>query len=162
MMLETEQQTFQLTGRLPSLIVVPVGVGSLAQAVVSFYKSRGTTSSILTVEPETAACLKTGLEKGQITTISTGDTSMSGMNCGTVSSIAWPLLKNGVDASITVSDQEAETSRCMLSDNGFQSGPCSAATLAAISKICKSEVAKATLSIKEESTVVLLATEGPR
>lgn len=87
---------------------------------------------------------------------------MCGMNCGTVSSIAWPLLKNGIDASITVSDKEAENSRCMLSDGGFQVGPCSAATLAAISKICQSRVAKDVLDINTESTVVLLATEGPR
>lgn len=162
MMRETEQQTFQLTGKTPSLIVVPVGVGSLAQAVVSFYKSRKTTSSILTVEPERAACLNTSLENGQMTTISTGETSMCGMNCGTVSSIAWPLLKDGVDTSITVSDKEAENSRCMLSENGFQVGPCSAAALAAISKICQSRVAKDVLAINGESTVVLLATEGPR
>ncbi len=161
-MLETEQQTLQLTGKPPSLIVTPVGVGSLAQAVVSYYKSRKTTSSIVTVEPETAACLKTSLEKGQRTTLSTGDTSMCGMNCGTVSSIAWPLLKHGVDASITVSDKDAESSRCKLSDNGFQVGPCSAATLAAISKICKSPVAKDALDLNGESTIVLLATEGPR
>jgi len=87
---------------------------------------------------------------------------MCGMNCGTVSSIAWPLLKHGVDASITVSDKDAESSRCKLSDNGFQVGPCSAATLAAISKICKSPVAKDALDLNGESTVVLLATEGPR
>ncbi len=162
MMVELEQQSLKLTGKSPDLIVVPVGVGSLAQAVVSYCKSRGITSSILTVEPETAACLKTSLEKGEMTTISTGDTSMCGMNCGTVSSIAWPVLKHGVDASITISDQETENSRCILSDNGFEVGPCSAATLAAVSKICRDRSAKDVLNINRESTIVLLATEGPR
>lgn len=87
---------------------------------------------------------------------------MCGMNCGTVSSIAWPLLKRGVDASVTVSDADAELSRCKLSDHGFQVGPCSAATFAAITKICKCPVAKDALDLNKGSTIVLLATEGPR
>ncbi len=161
-MLEIEQQSLQLVGKPPDLIVVPVGVGSLAQAVVSHYKSRAARCSILTVEPETAACLKTSLEKGQMTTITTEDTAMCGMNCGTVSSIAWPLLKNGVDASITVNDTDAETSRCVLANNGFQVGPCSAAALAAMSKVSQNHTANSSLNINKESVIVLLATEGPR
>ena len=162
MLVEIEQQTWELSGKAPDLIVVPVGVGSLAQAVVSYYKSTKAMSRILTVEPETAACLKTSLEKGRVTTISTGETSMCGMNCGTVSSIAWPLLRDGVDASITVSDTEAEYSRQLLTHRGFQTGPCGAATLAAFSRFCRSASTKAALDINEESTVVLLATEGSR
>ena len=161
-MLEIERQSLHLVRKPPDLIVVPVGVGSLAQAVVSYYKSRAARCSILTVEPETAACLKTSLEKGDMTTITTGDTVMCGMNCGTVSSSAWPVLKNGVDASITVSDVEAETGRRVLADNGFRVGPCSAAAFAAILKISLTHTAKASLNLEEESIIVLLATEGPR
>ena len=162
MMVEIERQTVNTTGKPPDLIVAPVGVGSLAQAVVSFYKSRETTSTILTVEPETAACLITSLQKGRMTTISTQDTSMRGMDCGTVSSIAWPVLKHGVDASITVNDTEAEIHRRILSKNGFETGPCSAATFAAISAISRDHNARDALNINGKSTVVLLATEGPR
>ena len=162
MMVEIERQTVELIGKPPDIIVVPVGVGSLAQAVVSYYKCREATSRILTVEPETAACLKTSLEKGQLITISTGETSMCGMNCGTISSIAWPLLRGGVDASITVSDTEAETSRRILGDIGLHVGPCSAATLAAISKISQGRDAQQALNINDDGIVVLLATEGPR
>ena len=161
-MVETERQTLQLVGKLPDIVVVPVGVGSLAQAVVSYFKSMETTCGILTVEPETAACLKTSLGRGEITTISTEDTSMCGMNCGTVSSTAWPLLKHGVDASTTVSDTEAEIARRLLAENGFQVGPCSAATLAAVSKVSRSDIAKYALNLTGESVIMLLATEGPR
>ena len=161
-MLEISEQTIKLMQKPPDLIVVPVGVGSLAQAVVSYFKSRDSTSRILTVEPETAACLKASLDKGENTIISTEETSMCGMNCGTVSSIAWPILKGGIDASITVTDKEAEHSRHTLLTNGFQVGPCSAATLAAISKVCRHQSIKDALDINEKSTIVLLATEGPR
>ncbi|MDO5501857.1 MAG: pyridoxal-phosphate dependent enzyme, partial [Actinomycetia bacterium] len=43
-------------GRAPDLVVVPVGVGSLAQAVVSHYRRGGAGGSgVLAVEPDTAA-----------------------------------------------------------------------------------------------------------
>ena len=114
----------------------------------------------MTVEPDTAACLKTSLENGQITSISTGNTTMCGMNCGTVSMTAWPFLRDGVDASITVTDDESAVAQKMLGDMKINMGPCSAASLAALLKTSEGEKRK--LLLNHESVIVLLGTEGPR
>jgi diaminopropionate ammonia-lyase len=46
----------------PHLVVVPVGVGSLAEAVVRHYRRPDTAHpSVLSVEPDTAACLLASL-----------------------------------------------------------------------------------------------------
>ena len=161
-MLEIDSQISEATGMVvPDLLVVPVGVGSLAQAVVAHYKYKPDPPRVLTVEPDTAACLKTSLEMGRETTIETGNTNMCGMNCGTVSSLAWPYLKDGVDASITVSDEQAEAALMMLMEMGIKTGPCSAGTLAALLKACE-KTGRERLGLHEESCIVLFGTEGPR
>ena len=160
MMLEIDEQCQGLTGRPPKLIICPVGVGSLAQAVVAHYKSRDSPSAVLTVEPDTAACLKTSLENGKMMSISTGNTTMCGMNCGTVSLTAWPFLRDGVDGSVTVSDNGSAKAQQMLKDMGMHLGPCSAATMAALLSISDEE--KQRLHLDRDSVVVLLGTEGPR
>src|ERR1700760_4886415 len=78
-------------GRAPDLVVVPAGVGSLAEAVVRHYRQPGTSHpSVLVAEPDSAACVLTSLAAGQPTTVTTAATVMAGLNCGTVSSSAWP------------------------------------------------------------------------
>jgi diaminopropionate ammonia-lyase len=141
--------------------IASVGVGSWAQAVVQHYKSSSSSSnplSIITVEPSTAASLKTSLEAGKITTIATGHTIMDGMNCGTVSYTAWPVLKEGVDVSVEVSDLEAHRDLQVLHELGVRNGPCGAATLSALRKLAKDGV----LGLGPESVVVLFSTEGER
>ena len=159
-MVEIDEQCQELTGRTPKLIICPVGVGSLAQAVVAHYKSPEQPSTVMTVEPDTAACLKTSLENGKMTSIPTGNTTMCGMNCGTVSLTAWPLLREGVDAGITVTDDESAKAQQMLKDMDINIGPCSAATLAALLSISEEEKEK--LHLNRDSVIVLLGTEGPR
>lgn len=160
MMTEIDDQCQELTDSSPKSIICPVGVGSLAQAVVAHYKSRDPPSTVLTVEPDTAASLKTSLENGRIASISTGNTTMCGMNCGTVSLTAWPFLRDGVDASLTVTDDDSAKAQQMLKDMGINLGPCGAATLAALLSISEEEKRK--LHLDWDSVIVLLGTEGPR
>lgn len=85
---------------------------------------------------------------------------MAGMNCGTVSPIAWPTLQAGVDASVTVSEMEAHEAVVELGQSGIEAGPCGAATLAGLRKLA-SEWRDVT-GLHERSVVVLLCTEGMR
>ncbi|XDG02422.1 hypothetical protein ABKA04_002037 [Annulohypoxylon sp. FPYF3050] len=142
------------------LVIAPVGVGSFAHAVVSHYKRKDAPSAILTVEPDTAACLWKSLAKGKVQPEETTYTTLTGLNCGTVSSISWPLLQSGVDASLTVSDYEAYIASTFLKERGISSGPCGASTLAALRRLNASD--KAQLVLDHNSTVVLLSTEGAR
>ena len=150
----------ELCGRPPELIVVPVGVGSLAHAVVAHAKFPGRNTAILAVEPDTAASLRSSLEAGRPVVYRTGSTIMSGMNCGTISSIAWPILQAGVDYSVTVSDADAHEAVVYLESIGISVGPCGAAPLAALRHAMKQN--PDALGLGADSTVVLLCTEGSR
>lgn len=150
----------QLQGANPDVVVAPVGVGSFAQAVVTHAKGPGRKTRVLTVEPETAACLNESLKQGQAWSIKTAPTIMTGMDCGTVSSIAWPMLKAGADASVTVSDYQAHTATEYLRACGVDAGPCGGATVAAVRGLTQKQ--NESLGICEHSTIVLLCTEGAR
>ncbi len=95
-------------GAAPDLVAVPVGVGSLAQAVVSHYRRSGSPHpAVLSVEPDSAACVLASLVAGAPVTVATRETVMAGLNCGTVSTSAWPVLHAGCDAAVAVTDAEA-------------------------------------------------------
>jgi diaminopropionate ammonia-lyase len=160
MLAETDAQMQERSLPPVTHAIASVGVGSWAQAVTQHYKSDAIAhpASVITVEPETAASLKTSLEAGKITSIATGHTIMDGMNCGTVSYTAWPVLKEGVDASVEVSDIEAHRDLQYLHSQGVKNGPCGAATLSALRKLVKEGV----LGLGPESVVVLFSTEGAR
>lgn len=165
MLNESDMQVPEATGgKAATHAFVPVGVGSIAHAVTKHYKksplSNQSRASVITVEPTTAACLKASLEAGQMTTVGTGDSIMCGMNCGTVSSTAWPTLASGVDADVTITEKEAHVAVTELSTTGLQPGPCGAATLSALRKACLE--AREELGFTQGSTVILFCTEGQR
>lgn len=156
---EADCQIYNITQARPDIILVPVGVGSLAQSVVTHYKSQGHPCTIIAVEPESANCLQMSLKSGMLTSVSTEDTIMCGLNCGTMSSIAWPILQKGIDVSVCVTDAEAHEALLQLQDCQAVVGPCAAATLAALKKVVRGSTA---LGFDKNAVVLLLGTEGIR
>jgi diaminopropionate ammonia-lyase len=155
-----EEVDAQLDGT-PDLVAVPVGVGSLAEAVVRYYRRPGAAHpSILSVEPDTAACVLASLTAGRPTTVPTGATVMAGLNCGTISSSAWPVLRAGCDAAVAVSDQDALRAVADLDRLGVSSGPSGAATLAGVRAVVTEPEQRALLGLDDDAVVVLLSTEG--
>jgi diaminopropionate ammonia-lyase len=140
------------------LVVVPAGVGSLAHAAVLFGRSRPN-CRIVAVEPEVADCLRASLAAGELTTVPTGDTSMAGLNCGTPSYLAWPDLQRGLAGAVVVDDAAAADAMTHLAEAGIDSGPCGAASLAAL-RILATDPARTSLRLHSRSTVLLLNTEG--
>jgi diaminopropionate ammonia-lyase len=140
------------------LVVVPAGVGSLAHAAVLFGRSRRN-CRIVAVEPEVADCLRASLAAGELTTVSTGDTTMAGLNCGTPSYLAWPDLQRGLAGAVTVDDAAAADAITYLASLDIDSGPCGAASLAAL-RVLATEPARTQLELSSGSTVLLLNTEG--
>lgn len=80
-------------GLKPDLVVVPVGVGSLAHAVVRYCKSESRGCAVMSVEPDSAACLYQSMAAGSPTSVPTSKTIMEGMNCGTLSSTVFKDLQ---------------------------------------------------------------------
>lgn len=149
-------------GRAPDLVAVPVGVGSLAEAVVRHYRRPdGAHPSVLSVEPGTAACALASLTAGRATTVATAATVMAGLNCGTMSNSAWPVLRAGCDAAIAVSDEDALRAVADLGRLGISSGPSGAAALAGARATLTEPVRRAALDVDDDAVVVLLSTEGP-
>ena len=172
----------------PGLVVVPVGVGSLAQAAVAHYRAadaggrgqvtaagrpgRGQNSAprqpssvtaVLSVEPDTAACLLASLRAGKPVTVPNANTIMAGLNCGTISSIAWPYLAGGLDAAVAVTDDAARRAAADLAASGISSGPSGAASLAGARAALTgrgSADRRAALAAESDSVIVLLSTEA--
>ncbi|MEV8377643.1 pyridoxal-phosphate dependent enzyme [Kribbella sp. NPDC056861] len=138
----------------PDLVVVPMGVGSVAQAAVTHYRSGLAAPAVLGVEPANAACVTASLQAGKPVTVSTGHTVMAGLNCGTPSSLAWPVLRAGLDAAVTVEEAEALQAVEDLGAAGISSGASGAATLAGL------RAARDRLELSTDSTVILISTEA--
>jgi diaminopropionate ammonia-lyase len=160
-----EQLAAAGAGKGPGLVAVPVGVGSLAQAVVTHYRSRpaGRAPALLSVEPAAAACVLESLTRGEPVSVTTGETTMAGLNCGTPSSIAWPYLRGGLDAAVAVTDDDSARAAARLAELGVSSGPCGAAALAGLRAVLSgpaSEERRTALGLDATSVVVLLSTEG--
>jgi diaminopropionate ammonia-lyase len=149
----------------PALVAIPAGVGSLAQAAVIHYRSRPGSGapSLLTVEPGSAAGVLASLVRGELGTVATGATIMSGLNCGTPSRLAWPYLRDGLDAAVAVANSEAAVAARDLAGYGIPAGPCGGAALAGVRAALTGEGARqrrAALALDSGGTVVLLSTEG--
>lgn len=162
---EVDEQLAELGDGAPDLVVVPVGVGSLLQAALAHYRRDGldATTAVISVEPEAAACLAPSLAAGRPVTVPTGRTVMAGLNCGTPSTLAWPLVVRGLDAAVAVSDEADVRAAHDLARLGVAAGPCGAAGLAA-SRLALlgegSEDRRRHLGVDATSTVVLVVTEG--
>lgn len=149
----------------PDLILVPTGVGSLLQAALAHYRAvnavRGT--AVVAVEPVAAACVSASLDAGHPVTVESGETVMSGLNCGTPSSLAWPIVSAGLDAAAALGDDEAIEAVRHLAALGVDAGPCGHASLAGARLTLRGEGARSRrhqLGLGEDSTIVLTITEG--
>lgn len=154
---EAAEQAAEL-GLSLDLVVVPAGVGSLAHAAVRFARSRQR-AKVVTVEPTVAACVRASLAAGALTTVATGETSMAGLNCGTPSYLAWPELRRSLVGAVAVDDETVEVAMSDLAELGVDSGPCGAASLAAL-RILAAPPPRDTLDLGPTSTVLLLNTES--
>ncbi|MFC9971814.1 pyridoxal-phosphate dependent enzyme [Spirillospora sp. NPDC127200] len=141
------------------LVAVPVGVGSLAQAAVTHHRSRAgaPAPTVLAVEPETAACVLASLAAGRPVTVPDGSTIMAGLNCATPSDLAWPYLRDGLDAAVAVSDADTVRAARDLASHGISAGPCGAASLAGVRAALAPE---RRADLAPVGTLVLLSTEG--
>ena len=150
----------QLEGTAVTHVFAPIGVGSFAQSVVSYFRSEGSETRVVGIEADTAACLWKSLDSGKPLTIQTTNTIMTGLDCGTVSTIAWPYLSNGLAASMTISDYEAHQASLYLKSQGISAGPCGASGVAALRRLTAED--KQRLELNETSVIVLPCTEGTR
>ena len=168
---EVDEQLAAAGVAAPDVVAVGVGVGALAQAAVVHYRSGGDAAgavgaaistdrttgmgaSVVSVEPTAAPAFAESLPAGRPLTVATGETIMAGLNCGTPSPIAWPVMLAGLDRAVVVDDEAAARAVRDLESAGVDSGPSGASTLAGV------RVLAASGSLQPTDVVVLISTEG--
>ncbi len=165
-LLEAADQMEDMGESVPDLVAVQIGVGSLAAAVTGYYRSRfgGDRPFMLAVEPEGSACAFESARAGNMITMEGPHTSvMAGLNCGTLSSAAWPVLRNGVDAFCVVGDEAAFDAMRVLKRDGIVSGESGSAALAGLLDLLGGRKAKyglGSFNLNGGSSVLVISTEG--
>lgn len=161
---ESEESAAQQNN--PDAVVVPIGVGSLAAAAIAHYKHTDATHPprIIGIEPSAAACaLETAVADELVTVPGPHRSMMAGLNCGTLASLAWPLLRTGIDCYLAINDELVPTAMRLLAAAGITAGESGAATLAATLDVLGSDHAarfRDELGLNVDSRVLLLMTEG--
>jgi diaminopropionate ammonia-lyase len=149
----------QLGGDVPDVALIPVGVGSLGVAAAMHWA--GERPRLVGLEPESAACALESIRAGEPVTVpGPHDSIMAGLNAGTVSQLAWPVLRDRFDAFCAIDDSWAEEGMRRLATSGVEAGEVSGGTVGAALAICGDEAARPALGIDEDSTLFLLLTEG--
>jgi diaminopropionate ammonia-lyase len=151
----------------PDLVLVQIGVGTLASAAVRHYRRVGLEPAprLIGVEPTRAACALRSIEAGHPVRLEVGaDASiMAGLNCGTPSSQAWPLLRDGLEACVAVEDESARVAMRWLAAEGVMSGESGAAGLAGLIELVNGaggEELRRALGVTAETIALVISTEG--
>jgi diaminopropionate ammonia-lyase len=148
-----------LAGELPDVAFIPIGVGSLGVAAANHWPAAP--PRLVGLEPEHAACALESIKAGEPVTVpGPHDSIMAGLNAGTVSQLAWPVLRDRFDAFCAIDDAWAEDGMRRLAASAIRAGEVSGGTVGAALAICDDEGARAELAIDETSTLFLLLTEG--
>jgi diaminopropionate ammonia-lyase len=143
------------------VLLVPVGVGSLAAAAARF--GAHAPATVIGVEPVTAACLTASLQAGGPAWVPTPGTTMAGLDCAEVSAAAWPVLRDGIHGTVTVDDVEVDAAVRELAEAGLVIGESGAAPLAGLRRLVTDRDCAAlrdAVGLGADSRVLLIATEG--
>ncbi|GMG26966.1 unnamed protein product [Ambrosiozyma monospora] len=120
----------------PDLIVVPCGSGCLPHGITAYFRNSNTNSNthVMLAEPFTAHCVNKSLTLASASSDSGNSmTIMDGLNCPTVSSVAWPVLRDGVSFSGLVGELDVVDAVLKLKDDaGLDVGPCGGISFAAL------------------------------
>ena len=150
----------------PTLVVAQIGVGAFAAAVTRHFRAPGTSPQprMLGVEPARAACMLSSVEAGRIVHLpGPHDSIMAGLNCGTPSMIAWPIVSRGIDVFVSVEDEWAREAMRALATSDIISGETGGAGLAgllALMQGAERERSRRLLGIDGETRVLLFNCEG--
>lgn len=155
----------------PDLVIVQAGVGGLACGVISALVERYQVKRplIASCEPENAACVLESMRAGTSVVVHGSlQTIMAGLSCGTVSSIAWPVLHSGLDACVAVTDDQCAEAVLSLThpepgDPSVLAGESGACGLAALNAILHREEFRPVrdgLRLSSRTGVLLINTEG--
>jgi diaminopropionate ammonia-lyase len=154
----------------PELVVVQIGVGAFAAAVIRHFRSQQTSRhpKVLGVEPANADCVLRSVAEGRIVSVpGPHDSIMAGLNCGRPSLVAWPAVSRGADVFVAVDDEPAREAMRLMAASNLVSGETGAAGLGGLLELLRGgssgqqqEEARRALGVNRESRVLLFNSEG--
>jgi diaminopropionate ammonia-lyase len=156
---------------MPDVVLIQAGVGGLAAAVLSWllHEFGNKRPFVVCCEPDRAACVLESLRAGRLVELKGSlDTIMAGLSCGLVSSLAWPILKDALDACVAIRDAECAAAMRKLAHLSAgdpplaagESGACGIAALAAILREDEFRAVREDLHLNSNSRVFVINTEG--
>ena len=155
---EADEQLAAQGAVAPDVVVVQMGVGSLAVAAVRYrWSGEPSDPTIVVVEPTSAACGLRSAEAGHPVVVPGPHRSiMAGLNCGSVSEQAWPELSAGVDVFVGIEDADAEQAMRDLDGLGIVAGETGGSGLAGLRAL----VAEGSYPLPADASVLVINTEG--
>lgn len=156
----------------PTHVVLQVGVGSMASAVLSYLVERaaalGSPRPIaLTLEPQAAACVYESALDGSVKTVDGDlDTMIAGLACGVPSTLAWPILAEHVDGGFAwICDALAGNGMRALAREGVVAGECGGAAVGLLQRLMADGCLQAAalrrdLKLGPDSRILIINTEG--
>lgn len=163
-----EQSCSQPTQPAHTHVLLQGGVGGLAAGLVSYFWEYHDEQRprFIVVEPQQADCLYQSALAGHAAR-ATGsvDSVMAGLACGESSPLAWRFLQSGVDAFMTISDDDAVNAMRILAagsdaDAPIVAGESGAAGLAGLIALLRDPQAARDIGLDGASRVLLINTEG--
>jgi diaminopropionate ammonia-lyase len=150
---ETLAELAETGNSLPTIVAVQIGVGAFAASIVRSFVPLG--ARVIGVEPTKAACLLESARAGRPVQIDGPLNSiMAGLNCGTPSRVAWPVVSAGIESFVAVSDADAEEAMRALADTRVVAGESGAAGLAGLLSFGPQ------LDLRPDDHVLVVCTEG--
>ena len=167
-------QVYELESQLKmekiDIIFLQSGVGSWAGALVNYILQKWEDPPLfICVEPHSANCLFESIKLGKRTSVLNRDyTIMAGLNCESVSLLAWPILKSGVNYCLSISDQMVKDAMKILANPldsdpkviSGESGASGLAGLIGLSKTKKYREFVKKIFQKNNPSVLVINTEG--
>ena len=165
-------EVYEKLPEAPTHVFVQAGVGSMAAAVIAalanFYNEKPPV--FILMEAESAACFYRTAQVAKETPVAAeGElaTIMAGLACGEASSLAWPIIRNYVDAYFSLADVVAANGMRVLSSPKMndprivsgESGAVGVGLLYALKQKPHKEIAKK-IKLDQNSVVVMFSTEG--
>ena len=148
-------------------IILQAGVGGMAGAMIAgIARYLDYIPTIITVEPDSAACVLESIKSGKIEKIDIQRESlMGGMSCGEVSLVPWEILKNSVKYCISLPDDDIAKTMKLLGNANFSNekiiaGENSTPGVISLISSCENEKIKEKMQLNTNSNVLLIGCEG--
>lgn len=156
----------------PDVVMVQGGVGGLVCAAANWFAWRFGPDRpfLIACEPDGAACLLESAHGGAPVRLTATETIMAGLRCAEPSPAAWPAIRDGIDAFVSIPDAwVVEAMRALsrpLGDDGVlaagPSGACGVGTLLAIAADgAPAAAVKHAARWGRSTRVMAVVTEGP-